>query len=88
MRRLDRLREAVSATMVRSGMVEVRSDYAIKVGKHEVKGDRIDLSFTIGNKQDMYVAKLMRGYYLQSDLVPLSIRVGFRSENDVSMETG
>ncbi len=61
-----------------------RSDYAIKVGKHEVKGDRIDLSFTIGNKQDMYAAKLMRGYYLQSDLVPLSIRVGFRSENDVS----
>lgn len=74
--------EKVTATV--SYPLTPRSDYAIKVGKHEVKGDRIDLSFTIGNKQDMYAAKLMRGYYLQSDLVPLSIRVGFRSENDVS----
>lgn len=59
-----------------------RSDYGIKVGEHEVKGDRIDLSFTIGRQQDMYAAKLMRGYYLQSDLVPLSIDVGFQNSND------
>ena len=59
-----------------------RSDYGIKVSEHKVKGDRIDLSFTIGQQQDLYAVKLMRGYYLQSDLVPLSIDVGFQNSND------
>lgn len=59
-----------------------RSDYGIKVGKHKVKENHINLSFTIGQQQDLYAVKLMRGYYLQSDLVPLSIDVGFRNDND------
>ena len=47
-----------------------RSDYGIKVGEHEVKENHINLSFLIGRQQDMYAVKLLRGYYLQSDLVP------------------
>lgn len=59
-----------------------RSDYGIKVSKHEVKQNYINLDFVIGYQQDLYAAKLLRGYYLQSDLVPLSIDVGFWNDND------
>ncbi len=59
-----------------------RSDYRIKVSKHEVKENHINLSFIIGQQQDLYAVKLMRGYYLQSDLIPLSINVGFQNSND------
>ena len=59
-----------------------RSDYGIKVGKHEVKENHINLDFVIGNQQDLYAVKLLRGYYLQSDLVPLSIDVGYQNYGD------
>ena len=59
-----------------------RSDYGIKVSEHEVKESHINLSFLIDRQQDLYAVKLLRGYYLQSDLVPLSIDVGFQNSND------
>ncbi|RRD74437.1 hypothetical protein [Tannerella forsythia] len=59
-----------------------RSDYGIKVGQHEVRQNYINLDFVIGNQQDLYAVKLLRGYYLQSDLVPLSIDVGYQNYGD------
>ena len=63
-----------------------KTDYLIQTKEYEAKDERVNIAYTIGDRQDMYAAKIFRSYYLQSDFAPLTESIGFIGNDDGSFE--
>ncbi len=63
-----------------------KADYLIQTKEYEAKDERVNIAYTIGDRQDMYAAKIFRSYYLQSDFAPLTESIGFIGNDDGSFE--
>lgn len=58
-----------------------KKDYKIWTTGQEALEQYVRLDYTITDRQDMYTAKLLRSYYLQSDFTPVSAHIGYNVDS-------